>query len=136
MGGGDVSENSHRCAAIKNNGARCERVISASSRFCFAHDPLTQERRQASLEKANKAREVRQRNRVDEIVLLRERVMEFVEDVIKKRMNPGTASAVNQFLVTWLRLVDAENSQLELDKYTEKLLAVERHLDDRKRSTS
>jgi len=62
--------------------------------------------------------------------------MEFVEDVIKKRMNPGTASAVNQFLVTWLRLVDAENSQLELDKYTEKLLAVERHLDDRKRSTS
>jgi len=73
---------------------------------------------------------------VDEIALLRERVMEFVEDVIKKRMNPGTASAVNQFLVTWLRLVDAENSQLELDKYTEKLLAVERHLDDRKRSTS
>jgi hypothetical protein len=131
-----MSENSRRCSALKANGGRCERIISASSRFCFAHDPAHQERRQASLEKANKAREVRQRNRVDEIVLLRERVMDFVEDVIKKRMNPGIASAVNQFLVTWLRLVDAENSQLELDEYTEKLLAVERHLDDKKRSTS
>src|SRR5215208_5842970 len=111
MGGGDVSENSRRCAALKANGGRCERIVKGSDRYCFAHDPAAAERRQASLEKANKAREARTRNRVDEIVLLRERVMEFVEDVIKKRMNPGTASAVNQFLVTWLRLVDAENSQ-------------------------
>ncbi len=45
-----------RCAAHKPNGVPCERIVSASQTYCFAHDPANSERRSRSASKAARSK--------------------------------------------------------------------------------
>jgi hypothetical protein len=41
-----------RCAATKQDGTACERIVRASQRYCYAHDPATAVQRSRNASKA------------------------------------------------------------------------------------
>lgn len=52
-----------QCTAIKRSGSRCEVRALPGSRFCFAHDPALQQRRQDGAAKGGRNRANSQRAR-------------------------------------------------------------------------
>src|SRR5215207_9507818 len=49
-----------RCSGFKPDGTPCERIVSASQRFCYAHDPATAAARTRNASKAARSKPVRE----------------------------------------------------------------------------
>jgi hypothetical protein len=45
-----------RCSAHKPDGSPCERIVSSSQKYCFAHDPASVERRSRAASKAARSK--------------------------------------------------------------------------------
>jgi hypothetical protein len=108
-----------RCAAHKPNGEPCERIVSASQTYCFAHAPENAEKRRRMASKAAKSKPNRE---LRDIKALCE---DLTERVLAGDLLPGPAAVANQFINTRLRAIEQERKNKESDELEARIEALE-----------
>src|ERR671932_1703319 len=108
-----------KCAANKPDGTPCERIVRASQKYCYAHDPLHQQARSRAARKAARSKPNR------ELSALKEQLFTLYEDVREGRIEPKVGAVVNQVLNTRLRAVALERDIREQEELAERIEALE-----------
>ena len=81
-----------RCAGYKPNGTPCERIVPASQRYCYSHDPARENERRRNASRAGKSAGGR------EIWDLKRRISEVVDAVLAGEQERGRAGVAIQGL--------------------------------------
>ena len=113
-----------RCSGITANGTRCERVVSREGELCYSHDPTHREARRATASKAGKLS--RKGNPIGEIVGLRQRLDEILEDVLSGELTTGKGQVAATIIGTALRSFEVEKKQKEYLELEKRLSEVEK----------
>jgi hypothetical protein len=119
-----------RCAGTKPTGEPCERIVGASQRYCYAHDPAYAEERRKAASKAARSRhdpEVRQ---------IKASLKDLSAGVLDGTVDRGRAAVANQVLNTLLRAIEVERRVREHDELEGRLDELEALLEEAERSTT
>jgi hypothetical protein len=100
-----------RCAGITRAGERCTQGVREGQTFCHHHDPNRAEERKQTASKAGTARHAD-----SELSVVRRRLKELAESVLDGRMSTAKASVGAQVFGVYLRAVEQERRQKELDE--------------------
>jgi hypothetical protein len=85
-----------RCLGTKGNKIPCQRIVGASQKYCYAHDPAFAADRKRSASRAGKAGgRGRRLLEVDDIAL---QLQAIVDKVLKGDLDRGTGSVAGQLL--------------------------------------
>jgi hypothetical protein len=109
-----------RCAAYKPDGNPCERIVSASQRYCFAHDPTNADRRSKSASKAARSKPNR------ELASLKAQLRAVADDVLSGSVEPKCGAVAVQALSALTRAIEQERKIRELEELEERIEALER----------
>src|SRR5215210_5066612 len=99
-----------RCAGCKPNGTPCERIVPASQRYCYSHDPTRENERRRNASRAGKSaggREIRD---------LKRRISEVVDAVLDGSQDRGRAAVAIQGLGALRGVLDLERKVKEADE--------------------
>src|SRR5215208_8232956 len=108
-----------RCAGTKPDGTPCERIVGASQTFCFAHNPAKAEQRRRAASKAGKSKPGW------ELVEVKRQLRGIADDVIAGRLETSKGSVAAQVLGVFLRCVEQERRQRELEELAGRIQALE-----------
>jgi hypothetical protein len=108
-----------RCAATKQDGTACERIVRSSQGYCFAHDPATASQRSANASRAACSKPSR------ELKAVKERLRTLAEDVLEARVDQDAAGVAARILGVYLRAVEAERKVQEQEEVLERITALE-----------
>jgi hypothetical protein len=97
----------------------CERIVSASQKFCFAHDPATASQRSGNASKAARSKP----SRVLKVV--KERLRTLAEDVLEARVDQDAAGVAARILGVYLRAAEQERKVQEQEEILERIEALE-----------
>ncbi len=111
-----------QCAAIKPDGARCARIVTAEQEYCYSHDPARQAERKRNAARSGKVKAS------GEIPELKAQLRKLASDVLSGEVDRGAAAVVNQILNTRARLIELERKIKEQEMVEERLEAIERVL--------
>jgi len=109
-----------RCSGFKQDGSPCERIVSASQSYCFAHDPSKAEERSRNASRAGKRRPSR------EIASLKNEIRDYVKAVHKGELDRNDARAMFDGYKVLVALLRLERDVLLEDEITAKLEELER----------
>ena len=109
-----------RCAAYKLNGEPCERIVSASQTYCFAHDPANSERRRRAASKAARSKPHR------ELAVLKAQLRSVADGVLSGIVEPKRGAVAVQALSALIRAIEQERKIKELEELEERLSDLER----------
>jgi hypothetical protein len=121
-----------RCAGKKGDGTPCERIVSASHEYCYAHDPVYAEDRKSAASKAAKS-PARSRSNT-EIREIKGRLKDLYAAVLEGRAERAAAAVANQIANTQLRAIELERRVREQDELEERLDELEDLLEEAERS--
>ena len=108
-----------KCAAIKNDGQRCERVIGAAQQFCYSHDPDRVAERSANASKAA-------RSRVGgELPAIKKQLRELADAVVEGTVERGSAAVASQLYGVLLRALELERRVKETEELEGRLASLE-----------
>jgi hypothetical protein len=119
-----------RCAGTKPTGEPCERIVGASQRYCYAHDPAYTEERRKAASKAARSRhdpEVRQ---------IKASLKDLSAGVLDGTVDRGRAAVANQVFNILLRAIEVERRVREHDELEGRLDELEALLEEAERSTT
>jgi hypothetical protein len=122
-----------RCAGKKGDGTPCERIVSASHEYCYAHDPVYAEDRKSAASKAAKS-PTRSRSNT-EVREIKGRLNDLYAAVLEGRVERAAAAVANQIANTQLRAIELERRVREQDELEERLDELEGLLEEAERST-
>jgi hypothetical protein len=108
-----------RCTATKDDGSPCERIVSASQKFCFAHDPATASQRSRNASKAARSKPSR------ELKAVKERLRGLADGVLAGEVDEEAAAVASRILAVYLRAVEAERKVREQEEILERIEALE-----------
>ena len=108
-----------RCTATKDDGSPCERIVSASQKFCFAHDPARASQRSRSASKAARSKPSR------ELKAVKERLRKLAEQVLSGEVDEEPASVAARVYGVYLRAVEQERKVREQEEILERIEALE-----------
>jgi hypothetical protein len=108
-----------RCAATKDDGTACERIVSASQTYCFAHDPATASKRSRNASKAARSKPSR------ELKAVKERLRGLADGVLAGEVDEEAAAVASRILAVYLRAVEAERKVREQEEILERIEALE-----------
>ena len=123
-----------RCAGKKGDGTPCERIVSASHEYCYAHDPVYAEDRKSAASKAAKS-PARSRSST-EIREIKGRLKDLYAAVLEGRAERAAAAVANQVCNTQLRAIELERRVREQDELEERLDELESLLEEAERTTA
>ena len=109
-----------RCAANKPDGSPCERIVGASQKYCFAHDPANAERRSRSASKAARSKPNR------ELAALKSQLRTVADGVLSGAVEPKRGAVAVQALSALTRAIEQERKVKELEEIEERLVELER----------
>jgi len=112
-----------RCAGSKPDGTPCERIVGASSRFCFAHDPRKAEQRSRSASKAGRSSPLKELREV------KNELRALATDVLAGRADRDNAAVASRILGVYLRATEQERKVKELEELLPRLAEIEWRLD-------
>ncbi len=115
-----------RCAGNKEDGSPCERIVGASQRYCYSHDPDRADERRRNASRGGRARGN------GELADLKKQLKDLAADVLKGEVGTGPAAVVNQILNTVIRAIEQERKQRELEELAVRLEALEEVLKGRR----
>ena len=116
-----------RCAGHKPDETPCERIVSASQRYCYSHDPGRAEARSRSASKAA-------RSKTDvEIGTIKRRLKQVAEGVLDGSVDKGRGSVAFQGYGVLIRAIEVERKIRETEELEERLAALETAQEERKR---
>jgi hypothetical protein len=121
-----------RCAGKKGDGTPCERIVSASQTYCYAHDPAFAEDRKKAASKA--ARSPATSRSTSEIREIKGRLKDLYAAVLEGRAERAAAAVANQIANTQLRAIELERRVHEQDELEERLDELEGLLEEAERS--
>ena len=107
------------CTGTKRDGSPCTLLSSGSSGLCWAHDPANEERRRRGQSRGGRNKPSR------ELVDLKRRLSELVNDVLEGRVERGDGAVVSQILNVYLRAISVELKVTEQRELIERLDALE-----------
>src|SRR5215212_2886218 len=108
------------CTATKDDGTACERIVSASQKFCFAHDPDTASQRSRNASKAARSKPAR------ELAAVKERLRGLADGVLAGEVDEEAAAVASRILGVYLRAVEAERKVREQEEILGRIEALER----------
>jgi hypothetical protein len=123
-----------RCAGKKGDGTPCERIVSASHEYCYAHDPVYAEDRKSAASKAAKS-PARSRSNT-EIREIKGRLKDLYAAVLEGRAERAAAAVANQIANTQLRAIELERRVREQEELEGRLDELEDLLEEAERSRS
>ena len=121
-----------RCAGKKGDGTPCERIVSASHEYCYAHDPVYAEDRKSAASKAAKS-PARSRSNT-EIREIKGRLKDLYAAVLEGRAERAAAAVANQIANTQLRAIELERRVREQEELEERLDELEDLLEEAERT--
>jgi hypothetical protein len=121
-----------RCAGKKGDGTPCERIVSASHEYCYAHDPVYAEDRKKAASKA--ARSPAKSRSTTEIREIKGRLEDLYAAVLEGRAERAAAAVCNQIANTQLRAIELERRVREQDEMEERLAGLEELLEGAERA--
>jgi hypothetical protein len=107
-----------RCSGSKPDGTPCERIVKASQRFCYSHDPRRQETRSKASSKAGKARG-------GEITEVKATLREVADGVLDGSVDTSKGSVVAQLMGVLVRTLECERRIKETTEFAARLSALE-----------
>jgi len=113
-----------RCAGYKPTGEPCERIVGASQRYCYAHDPAHAAERQRSASKAGKSRSN------PEIRRIKGRLEDLYAKVLQGEVGRQAAAVANQIANTQLRAIELERRVREQEELEWRLDELEELLEE------
>ena len=108
-----------RCAGSKRDGTPCERIVGASQRYCYAHDPGRASERRRNASKAGASRPSR------EIAGIKSHLKEMTDAVLSGDVATAPYAVANQLINTRLRAVEVERKIREQDELLERIERLE-----------
>ncbi len=110
-----------RCAYIKPDGERCQRIVSSTATHCYSHDPSKAEERKANAQKGGRAGgKGRAKPLSEEVAEIKGRLRGLVAAVLtgdpEKRVEKGDAIVLNQIFNTLLRAIEIERKTHETEE--------------------
>jgi hypothetical protein len=108
-----------RCAGNKPDGEPCERIVSASQTYCFAHDPANAERRSRSASRAARSKPNR------ELAALKAQLRAVADGVLGGTVEPKRGAVAVQALSALIRAIEQERKIRELEELEERIAALE-----------
>jgi DNA repair exonuclease SbcCD ATPase subunit len=108
-----------QCSAYKRDGSRCSLPAKSDNGFCWAHDPANAEQRRKAASRAGKTKPN------SELSDVKRRLKEVAEDVLSGRIATGRGSVAAQVYGVFLRCIEQERKQRELEELEERLAALE-----------
>jgi hypothetical protein len=121
-----------RCAGKKGDGTPCERIVSASHEYCYAHDPVYAEDRKKAASKA--AKSPAKSRSTTEIREIKGRLKDLYAAVLEGRAERAAAAVCNQICNTRLRAIELERRVREQDEMEERLAGLEELLEGAERA--
>jgi hypothetical protein len=115
-----------RCAASKPDGSPCERIVGASQRYCYAHDPARSEERRRNASRGGKSKGN------SETADLKAQLRKLASYVLSGEVGRSEAAVVNQILNTRARLIELERKVREQEELEARLEALEDVLSQRR----
>jgi len=112
-----------RCAGSKGDETPCQRIVGASRRYCFAHDPAKAEQRSRNASKAGRSKPLK------ELQEVREQLRSMAQDVLDGEADREDAAVAARILGVYLRAVEQERKVKELEDVLPRLAEIERRLD-------
>jgi hypothetical protein len=103
-----------RCAGKKGDGTPCERIVSASHEYCYAHDPAFAEDRKRAASKAARSPATSRSSR--EIRQIKGRLEDLYGAVLDGSVTRQAAAVANQIANTQLRAIELERRVREQDE--------------------
>ena len=113
-----------RCAGYKPNETPCERIVPASQRYCYSHDPARETERRRNASRAGKSaggREVRD---------LKRRISDVVDAVLDGSQERGPAAVAIQGLNALRGALELERKVKETEELEARLEALEAQADN------
>ena len=109
-----------RCAANKPDGSPCERIVSVSQTYCFAHEPANAERRSRSASKAARSKPNR------ELAALKSQLRSVADGVLSGAVEPKRGAVAVQALSALTRAIEQERKIREIEEFEERVAELER----------
>ena len=123
-----------RCAGEKVDGTPCQRIVGASRRYCYAHDPAFAEDRKRAASKAARSPATSRSSR--EIRQIKGRLENLYAAVLEGRAERAAAAVANQIANTQLRAIELERRVREQDELEERLDELEGLLEEAERTAA
>jgi hypothetical protein len=109
-----------KCSGIKAEGTRCERLVGPSQEYCYSHDESRASERSRNASVAAKAK-----NAASELVQAKARLRELAEAVVEGEVTTARGSVAAQLYGVYLRAIEQERRQKELEEFEERLASLE-----------
>jgi hypothetical protein len=119
----------HKCAGIKPDGGRCERIVSAEQDYCYSHNPARQEERRRNAARGGKMKAT------GEIGRVKARLQALADMVEEGEMDRADAAVIGQIWGTYIRAVGMELKVREVTELEERLENLEQALEQNKRGS-
>jgi hypothetical protein len=119
----------HKCAGIKPDGGRCERIVSAEQDYCYSHNPARQEERRRNAARGGKMKAT------GEIGRVKARLQALADMVEEGEMDRADAAVIGQIWGTHIRAVGMELKVREVTELEERLENLEQALEQNKRGS-
>jgi|SRR5215211_6167657 len=109
-----------RCAAIKPNGERCQKLADGQQDFCWSHSPAHASERRRTASKGGRGKASR------ELAGLKAQLQDLTREVLGGGLETGRAAVANQLINTRLRAIELERRIKETEELEDRLAALER----------
>ena len=119
-----------QCKATKRDGSRCSLPAKGENGFCWAHDPANAAQRRKAASKAGKTKPSA------ELHQIKRQLRNIADEVLEGKITTAKGSVAAQVLGVYLRAVEQERRQRELEELEARLEAVEGVLKGREKRTS
>jgi flagellar motility protein MotE (MotC chaperone) len=113
-----------RCKAIKRDGSRCSLPAKGENGSCWAHDPANAEQRRKAASKAGKTKPSA------ELHQIKRQLRTIADEVLEGKITTAKGSVAAQVLGVYLRAVEQERKQRELEELEARITVLEEHAPD------
>lgn len=94
-----------RCGGSKPDGSPCERIVPASQRYCYAHDPARAGERRRNASRAGKSRGSEASR---EVRAVKQQLQEIADGVLSGSVDRADGAVAGQLLNVKLRALELE----------------------------
>ena len=110
-----------RCQASKRDGTPCTLPARSDNGTCWAHDPANAEKRRKVAKRAGKTKPR------GELAVVKRQLREIADDVISGKLETSKGSVAAQVLGVYLRAVEQERRQRQLEELEARITILEEH---------
>jgi hypothetical protein len=116
-----------QCQAIKANGGRCARIVSAEQSYCYSHDPTRQAERKRNAARGGRVKATGEVGRV------KAHLQALADDTLSGEVDTRVAAVVSQVWNTYLSAIRTELKVREIEDVAVRLEELEEALKLRKK---